>query len=164
MRGIYIYTSLAKTLLPCYQQGSPCQSPAGNWTTRRPPDDRKETQTEVVWSCVTFIKTGQNHHARHSDRGKKTRQKDEEVGIQHQGTDRPGLRQVPEGSEEQREMEETGCEIICGASTTLAVKGLMMMMMYRDQREQTDFTSRIGTQDNNVQTPELDQWLYLPKF
>ena len=23
---------------PCYQRGSPCQDPAGNWTTRRPPD------------------------------------------------------------------------------------------------------------------------------
>ena len=37
---------------PCYQRGSPCQDPAGNWTTRRPPDDRKETQTAVVWSCL----------------------------------------------------------------------------------------------------------------
>jgi len=26
-------------------------------------------------------------------------------------------------------MEKTGCKIICGAPTTLAVKGLMMMMM-----------------------------------
>ena len=26
-------------------------------------------------------------------------------------------------------MEEVGCEIICGAPTTLAVKGKMMMMM-----------------------------------
>ena len=26
-------------------------------------------------------------------------------------------------------MEESGCEIICGAPTTLAVKGEMMMMM-----------------------------------
>ena len=42
--------------------------------------------------------------------------------------DRPGVRQVPEGSGEQGEMEKTGCKIICGASTTLAVKGLMMMM------------------------------------
>ena len=25
-------------------------------------------------------------------------------------------------------MEKTGCKIICGAPTTLAVKGLMMMM------------------------------------
>ena len=26
-------------------------------------------------------------------------------------------------------MEETGCKIICGAPTILAVKGVMMMMM-----------------------------------
>ena len=25
----------------CYQRGSPCQDPASNWTTRRPPDDRR---------------------------------------------------------------------------------------------------------------------------
>ena len=43
--------------------------------------------------------------------------------------DRPGLRQVPEGSEEQEKMEKTGFKINCGAPTTLAVKGLMMMMM-----------------------------------
>ena len=30
---------------------------------------------------------------------------------------------------ENGEMEETGCEIICGAPTTLAVKGYMMIMM-----------------------------------
>ena len=29
---------------------------------------------------------------------------------------------IPEGSGEQGKMEETGCEIICGAPTTLAVK------------------------------------------
>ena len=46
---------------PCYQRGRPCQDPAGNWTTRRPPDDRKETQTAVVWSCFPFIRSGQNH-------------------------------------------------------------------------------------------------------
>ena len=52
---------------PCYQRGSPCQDPAGNWITRRPPDDRKETQTAVVWSCFPFIRSGQNHLARHSE-------------------------------------------------------------------------------------------------
>ena len=46
---------------------------------------------------------------------------------QHQGIDRPGVRQVSEGSGEQRKLEKTGCEIICGVSTTLAVKGQMMM-------------------------------------
>ena len=51
------------------------------------------------------------------------------VGRQHQGMVRPGVQQVPEGSGEQGKMEKTGCKIICGAPTTLAVKGLMMMMM-----------------------------------
>ena len=55
-------------------------------------------------------------------RGKKTRQTEQEVGRQHQGMDRPGVRQVPEHSEEQGKMEENGCEIIHGAPTTLAVR------------------------------------------
>ena len=108
---------------PCYQRGSPCQDPAGNWTTRRS-DDRKETQTAVVWSCLPLIRSGQNHLARQSERGKKTRQREEEVGRQHQAMDRPGVRYVPEGSGEQGKMEETGCESICGAPTTLAVKAV----------------------------------------
>ena len=58
-----------------------------------------------------------------------TRQTEEELGRQHQGMDRPGVRQVPEGSGEQGKMEKTGCKIMRGASTTLAVKELMMMMM-----------------------------------
>ena len=65
----------------------------------------KRLQTAVVWSCLLFIRSGQNHLARHSERGKKTRQTEEEVGRQHQGMDRPGVRQVPEGSAEQGKME-----------------------------------------------------------
>ena len=99
---------------------------------RRPPDHRKETQTAVVWSCLLFIRSGQNHLARHREKGKKTRQTEEEVGRQHQGMDRPGVRQVPAGSGEQGKMEKTGCEIICGAPMTLVVKGQMMMMMISD--------------------------------
>ena len=64
-----------------------------------------------------------SHLARHSERGKKTKQTEEEVGRQHQGMNRPGVHQVPEGSGEQGKMEETGCKIICGAKTTLTVKG-----------------------------------------
>ena len=44
---------------PCYQRGSTCQDPAGNQTTRRPPDHRKERQTAVVWSCLPFIRSAQ---------------------------------------------------------------------------------------------------------
>ena len=81
----------------------------------------------MVWSCLPFIRSGQNHLARHSEREKKTRRTKEGVGRQHQGMDRPGVRQVQEGSGEQGKMVKTGCKIICGAPTTLAVKGLMMM-------------------------------------
>ena len=59
----------------------------------------------------------------HSERGKKTRQTDQEMGRQHQGMDRLGVCQVLGGSGEQRKMEETGYEVICGAPTTPAVKG-----------------------------------------
>ena len=62
----------------------PCLDPAGTRTTRRP-DHRKETQTALVWLCLPFIKSGQNHLARHSERGQKTRRTKEEVGRQHQG-------------------------------------------------------------------------------
>ena len=42
---------------------------------------------------------------------------EQEVVRQQQGMDRPEVRQVPEGSEEQGKIEETGCEIICGQTT-----------------------------------------------
>ena len=57
-------------------------------TTRRPPDHRKETQTAMVWSCFPFIRSGQIYLARNSEREKKTRQTEEEVGRQHQGMER----------------------------------------------------------------------------
>ena len=43
----------------------------------------------MVWSCVPVIRFGQNHLARHSERGKKTRQSEEVAGRQHQ--ERTGL-------------------------------------------------------------------------
>ena len=91
-------------------------------TTGRPPDDRKETQTTVVRSCLPFIRSGRDLLARHIESGKKTRQTEEEVGRQHPGMYRPRVQQVPEGSGEQGEMEKTGCKIFCGAPTTLVVK------------------------------------------
>ena len=58
----------------------------------------------------------------HVKGGRRQGRHKKEVGRQHQGMDRSGVRQVPEGSGEQRKMEKTGCEIICGAPTTLVVK------------------------------------------
>ena len=91
-----------------------CTLPAGIRTTRRP-DHRKETQAEVEWTCFPFIRSGQNHFARHSERGKKTRQTEKEVGRKRHGKDRSGFRKVQEGSGEQGKMAKTGCEVICGA-------------------------------------------------
>ena len=60
-------------------------------------------QTAVVWSCFPFIRSSQNHLARHSERGKKTRRRKEEVGRQDEGMDRPGAGQVPERAVENME-------------------------------------------------------------
>ena len=48
----------------------------------------------------------------------------------HQTTD---VHQVPEGSGEQRKMEETGCEVICGAPTIPTVKGWVKVKVNFDQ-------------------------------
>ena len=78
---------------------------------------------KLKWYWLSFISSGQNHLARHSERGKKTRQTEKEMGRQHQGMDLPGVHEVREGSREQGKMEETGCEVICGAPVTSTVKG-----------------------------------------
>ena len=84
--------------------------------------DRSVVLALLVWSCLPFIRSGQTLLTRHSEKGKKTRQTEEEVGRQYQGMDGPGVCKVPEGSGGQGKMEETGCEIICGAPVTLSLK------------------------------------------
>ena len=57
-------------------------------------DHRKETQPEMVWTYLPFIRSGQNHLARHSEREKMRRQTEKETERQNQGMDRPGVRQI----------------------------------------------------------------------
>ena len=115
---------------PCYhQRGSPCQDPAGNRTTRRPPDYRRETQTAVVWSCFPFIRSGQNHLARHSERGEEDKADRGRGGKTTSGNGQAWTSVSPRGQWRTGKMEKTGCKIIYGAPTTLVVKGLMIMMM-----------------------------------
>ena len=85
----------------------------------------------------------QNHLARHSERADRRK-----AGRQHQEIDRPGVRQAQEGSEAQRKMEETGCEIICGAPRTLVVEGQMMTMT---------ITSLLGVPFKKSQSPKADE-------
>ena len=76
----------------------------------------------MVWPHLPFIRSGQNHLARQSERAKKTRQTEEEWGgIIREWT---GLEfaKSKKAVENREKMEET-CEIICGAPTTLLVKG-----------------------------------------
>ena len=83
----------------------------------------KETLTAVLWTCfrssamAKTILQGTVKGGRRQGRQRKRWEDD------HQGMDRSGVRPVPEGSGEQRKMGETGCEVLCGVPTTLAIKG-----------------------------------------
>ena len=44
------------------------------------PTTVKRCKLRVVWSCLPFIRSGQNRFARHGEKEKKTRQTEEEVG------------------------------------------------------------------------------------
>ena len=109
-------------------------------------------KTEVVWRCLPLIRFGQNQLARHSERGKKTRQTEKEVGRQHQGMDRPGVCQVPEGGGGQRKLEETGCEVICDVPMTPASKGKVKV-------KQNPFSYRYSccNQDSPMRRPTQSQ-------
>ena len=82
------------------------QDRAVSWTTQRPPDLFKEMQTVVVWSCLPFIRCGQNHLARHRDRGRGWK-----ITL---GKGQAWSSPSPRGQWYQGKMGETGCEIICG--------------------------------------------------
>ena len=71
----------------------------------------------------------QNDLVRYSEGGKKIRWTKEEVGIEHQDMDGPGVWHVSEGDGEKFKMEKTGCKVICGAPMKLALKRLMMTVM-----------------------------------
>ena len=73
------------------------------------------------------------------------------------------VRQVPEGSGEQGRMEKTGCKIICGAPTTLVIKGLMMMMMMMIGITFTDAEFLLSPQQSPVFFPlgHVPLWVYV---
>ena len=81
----------------------------------------KGTQIAVVWSCLASSGLAKTI-LQGTVRGREDKSEEEE-GKQHQEMDRPGVRQFAESSGKQGKMEDTGGEIICGAPTTLSVKG-----------------------------------------
>ena len=110
---------------PCYQRGSPCQDAAGDRTTRRPPDHVKRRKLQLcghvsrsLGLAETILQGTVKGGRRH---GRQKKRWEDNI------SERTNLevRKVPEGSGKQRKMEETGCEVICDAPTTPAVKELV---------------------------------------
>ena len=82
----------------------------------------KEMQIAVVWMCL--LSSGLDKPSCKAQwKGAEDEADRRKGGKTSQGMDRPWIRQAPEGSGEQRKMEDTGCETICGAPIILAVKG-----------------------------------------
>ena len=64
-----------------------------------------------------------------------------------------GARPVPEGSGEHGKMEETGCEIICGAPTTPGVKGIGKRRRSEDEEELERQQLRVTNKEMNEAPP-----------
>ena len=80
----------------------------------------------MVWSCFPFIRSGQNHLARHSERGEEDKADGGRSGKATLGNGQAWSSPSPRGQWRRGEkMEETGCEIVFVAPTTLAVKRLV---------------------------------------
>ena len=56
--------------------------------------------------------------------------------------DRPGVLHVPEGSEKERKMEDTGVEVIRGAPTTPAVNGWVTVKQKKRSEENKNSANR----------------------
>ena len=106
---------------PCYQRGSPCQDPAGphedlltivkrrklQWYGHVP-----RSQSLVAKTILQGTVKGEEDFADKGGGGKTT-----------SGNGQAWSSPSPRGQWKTKKMEETGCEIICVAPTTLAVKG-----------------------------------------
>ena len=67
---------------------------------------------------------GEDNSACDSERSKKERKTEEEMGRKDQGMDGNGVWRFPEGSGRQGRVERYCCNVICGAPTTSEFKGL----------------------------------------
>ena len=59
-----------------------------------------------------------------SERSRKERKIEEEMGRYHQGMDMNGVWRFREGSGRKGKVERYCCKVICGARTTVKVKGM----------------------------------------
>ena len=77
----------------------------------------------MIWTCFPFTRSVQIHLARHSERGKKTKQTEERWEDSTREWTGLEVAKSKRAVKNREKTEETGCIIICGGPTTLAVKG-----------------------------------------
>ena len=100
-------------------------------------DDRKETQTAVVWSCRPFHQVWPKPSCKAQWKGEEDKADRGRGGKTTSGNGQAWSSASPRGQWRTEKMEKTGCKIICGAPTNLAAKGLMMMMMMMMNRRKS---------------------------
>ena len=85
----------------------------------------------MVWSRLPFTRSCQHHTVKRGRRhGRQRKRWEDNIG---EWTCLE-FAKFQRAMKKREKMEETGCEIVCGAPTTLAVKGYMMMYAAKEQR------------------------------
>ena len=65
---------------PCDERGGSQQNPECNWSAWWSPNHGKETETQMVWPHLKILWHGEDNSARDSERSKKKRKTEEEMG------------------------------------------------------------------------------------
>ena len=64
---------------------------SSHWRIRRTPDPGQEMKAKMDWPCFNISRFSKDNPPGHSERKKKNRQTEEEMGRQYQKVDRNGL-------------------------------------------------------------------------
>ena len=75
----------------CNKRGSSQKDPNSHWRILRTPDPGQKAEAKMVWPCFKVFWSSKDNPTGHSERKKKRRQTEEEVGRQYQSVDRNGL-------------------------------------------------------------------------
>ena len=104
MRKYNISANLVRTIEQLYDKATSAvqiNGSIGEWfrtTVGVTPDPGQETKAKMVWPCLKVFWYSKDNPTGHSERKKKKRQAEEEVGRQYQRVDRNGLCQLNAGS------------------------------------------------------------------
>ena len=73
------------------EEGGSQQNPECNWSAWWSPNHGKEMETQMVWPHLKILGHGEDNSAGDSERSKKERKTEEEMGRKHQGMDGNGV-------------------------------------------------------------------------